>query len=64
MEKRKMTYVNTTRAGRTWTKTEDKVLRRAYPTRTYSSIANLVIFKGKRSMKAIRRRMERSVFGY
>ncbi len=59
-----MSYVNTKRAGRTWTMTEDKALRRAYPTKTYSSIAMLAIFKGKRSMKAIRRRMERSVFGY
>lgn len=59
-----MFYVNTLRAGRKWTSTEDKALRRAYPKKTYGKIASLSIFKGKRSMKAIRRRMERSVFGY
>jgi hypothetical protein len=59
-----MSYAKTARAGRPWTKTEDNVLRRAYPNKTYSEIAALRAFNGKRSVKAIRRRMERSVFGY
>jgi hypothetical protein len=57
-------YKNTKRAGTKWTKTEDKALRRAYPNKTYDTIAKLAMFKGKRSTKALRRRMERSVFGY
>lgn len=57
-------YANAKRAGRLWTKTEDTRLRTAYPLRTYEEIANSKFFKGKRTMKAIRRRMERSVFGY
>ena len=64
MEKRKMSYVNTIRAGRKWTATEDSRLRNSYPIRTYAVIADSKFFKGKRSLKAIRRRMERSVFGY
>ncbi|MHA2064816.1 MAG: hypothetical protein ACXABY_10620 [Candidatus Thorarchaeota archaeon] len=59
-----MTYVNTIRAGRKWTATEDARLHSSYPIRTYATIANSKFFKGKRSLKAIRRRMERSAFGY
>ena len=64
MEKQKMTYVSTKRAGRLWTATEDSRLRAAYPVRTYAEIASSKFFSGKRTIKAIRRRMERSVFGY
>ena len=65
MEKRKMGYVNTARAGMRWTKREDSRLVSAYESgKTYSAIASLKTFSGKRSMKAIRRRFERSIFGY
>jgi hypothetical protein len=57
-------YANTERAGRPWTQTEDNRLRTAYPLRTYAEIAKSKFFNGKRSMKAIRRRYERSIFGY
>ena len=57
-----MNYVNVTRAGRSWTATEDKALGRSYPNKSYSTIADLVIFNGKRTIKAIRRRMERTNF--
>ena len=59
-----MLYAKTARAGTKWTMTEDKALLRAYPIKTYGTIATLAMFKGKRSVKALRRRMERSVFGY
>ena len=60
-----MTYVNTMRAGMAWTKREQNRLISAYNSgKTYSEMAELKMFKDKRTMKAIRRRMERSVFGY
>jgi len=59
-----MMYVKTKRAGRPWTKTEDMRLRTAYPTKTYEEIANSNFFKGNRTTKALRRRFERSIFGY
>lgn len=58
-------YVNTERAGLRWTKREDSRLVSAYESgKTYNEIANLKTFNGKRTVKAIRRRFERSIFGY
>jgi len=59
-----MNTSNTSRSGKFWTATEDSRLISAYPVRTYSEIASSKFFSGKRTTKAIRRRMERSVFGY
>jgi hypothetical protein len=59
-----MTYFPADRAGRAWTKTEDTRLRNAYPNKTYAQIASSKFFNGKRTIKAIRRRYERSVLGY
>ena len=59
-----MTYMNTKRAGRPWTRTETTRLMRAYPANTYADIAASKFFKGNRSIKALRRRFERVEFGY
>lgn len=60
-----MMYVNTKRAGARWTSKEHNRLISSYNSgKTYARISSLKTFKGKRTMKAIRRRMERSVFGY
>ncbi len=54
-----------TRSGKRWTNTEDSRLISAYNSgKSYSQIANLKTFSGIRSVKALRRRMERSCFGY
>ena len=58
-------YVNTKRAGKPWTQKEQNRVMSAYGSgKTYPEIASLKTFKGKRTTKAIRRRFERSVFGY
>lgn len=58
-------YVNTKRAGKPWTKKENDRLVSAYASgKTYPEIGKLKMFKGKRTVKAIRRRFERSIFGY
>lgn len=60
-----MTYVNTERAGMRWTKKENDRLVSSYNSgKTYPEIANLRMFNNKRTVKAIRRRFERSIFGY
>ena len=60
-----MTYVSTERAGRPWTAAEHNRLISSYNSgKTYSEIASLKTFDGRRTVKALRRRMERVVFGY
>ena len=64
-KERKMIDSSFTRAGTRWTKREDNRLISSYSSgKTYNQIAGLKTFSGKRSLKAIRRRMERSSFGY
>jgi hypothetical protein len=59
-----MSTNNFSRSGTAWTKREHNALVRAYNTgKTYSDIASLKMFANKRSMKSIRRRMERVEFG-
>ena len=51
----------TTRSGKRWTNTEDNRLIASYNSgKSYSQIASLKIFNGNRSVKALRRRIERS----
>jgi hypothetical protein len=60
-----MTYVSTKRAGKSWTLGEDsRLISGRASGKTYGEIASLKTFKGKRTIKALRRRIERSMFGY
>jgi len=62
MEKRKMIKSNASRAGAPWTNREHARLVSSYDSgKTYGEIANLKMFAGKRTKKAIRRRFERIV---
>jgi len=51
--------------GRSWKPGETSILvRNREKGRSYSSIASMKTFKGKRSIKALRRRYERVVLGH
>lgn len=57
--------MSTSRSGMPWTTRETTVLVNNHNKgRSYSSIAAMKIFNGRRSVKALRRRFERVVLGH
>ncbi|MCI0561214.1 MAG: hypothetical protein MN733_22235 [Nitrososphaera sp.] len=51
---------NATRSGTAWTQGEtNKLIRNRSRGKTYSQIASMTSFSGKRTLKALRRRFER-----